>query len=1518
MLTYDKLRVWDATGKELTARMEWTGSRLDLLIEDAAATYPLLIDPTFSQQAYLKASNTGAGDSFGWSVAISGETIVVGAYLEESNATGVNGDESNNDAGNSGAAYVFVRSGTVWSQQAYLKASNTGANDQFGRSVAISGETLVVGAISEDSNATGVNGDATAQANNDAVNSGAAYVFVRSGVTWSQQAYLKASNTGANDEFGISVAISGETIVVGANGEDSNATGVNGDATAQANNDAGGSGAAYVFVRSGGTWSQQAYLKASNTGANDEFGISVAISGETIVVGANGEDSNATGVNGDATAQANNDAGGSGAAYVFVRSGVTWSQQAYLKASNTGANDEFGISVAISGATLVVGAISEDSNATGVNGDATAQANNDAGGSGAAYVFVRSGVTWSQQAYLKASNTGANDQFGISVAISGETIVVGANLEDSNATGVNGDATAQANNDAGGSGAAYVFVRSGVTWSQQAYLKASNTQVVDQFGISVAISGETLVVGAYSEDSNAMGVNGDATAQANNSANTSGAAYVFTFAPTCTAAISNISVPTAIALGGKLEFYAEATGGEGSCKLELGIRPLGSTDPFRFIASVSGVPDKTLQGSTTLIASEFPAGTYELQFKYDCDGDDCEAVVETRLMTIVGSPTIVEADVTPTVCVGERMDFRAQALGGSGSCKLQLEIRPKNPGNPQPYTFIASISGQPTLKLLGSTTLSANTYPPGTYEVRFSYTCDDALLDEVVLEIDVTPKPELKADAKLAYTVCSDEEVSVDLTTLVKDLPDGVSLAFADEQGNLVNNVLTKKMVNKTKDILELEYTVVPLACSPNNCLTDFRVGGQQGDNYIGPTCNGDGTYRTCIYLTGRNLPENIALYRAEINGTTYLPAFFQKLSSNEAVICFSKVVAQGMADVTLFIGDNCSLTKEGLYAEPDCGTPSNCLTDFRVGGLQGDAYVGPMCNNDGTYRTCFYLSGPNLPNDINAYSIEINGKVYPTAFFAQVGPGEVVVCATGIVAQGTADVTIAINGLCALTKTDLYTEPVCGLQPGCISDFRPGGQPGDAYIGPTCNNDGTYRTAFYVTGINLPANQADYSVVINGTTYPAVFFQVLSSTQVVIGVNNIIAQGMADVTINVKDGVCTSTIDDLYTEPSCPVPAMMAIQQTAGAGMMPAPNFENPFPNCCAGEPFTVTLYVLPELSISDTVTIMGVDVADPQDCDSYEMTLDVTVKNTGYAPLDNIDLDLNLSGPDAFGPAFGGILVPPAFVPGKSLLTSNNPLNSAYPTLVPYNGTGDLVNDATGLLNPGDSITIRLTILVHTPNAPAAIAKSTVSAEGNYEGDPLWPKVDQTVRCFARDATQTAVGDCPAVSCELTAYKDVTVTTGSDCDACITASMLIPNHDASCELPLGGYYQILIEGYGTFSDTVCLTRDMFQTEKVKFLVRSVACACTPVWGYLHLEDKTGPMDYDAKKPPTFECTEIDKVLNVSASWTNDQYGWYVAPPTFRDNCCPTSSIKVKVSDAITYHDCDYIQQTDVYATIK
>lgn len=510
-LTYSGLHAWDADGQPVPVRfaaLPDEPSAFAVCIDASHARFPVTIDP-IAQQAYLKASNTNTQDAFGGSVAIAGDTLVVGALGEDSNALGPDGDQDDNTASSSGAAYVFVRNGETWTQQAYLKASNTGGNDFFGTDVAISGDTLIVGAPLEDSKDGGVNGDGN---DNTANASGAAYVFVRNGSAWTQQAYLKASNTGANDFFGASVAISGDTVIVGSQGEDSNETGVDGIGN---DNSAVDSGAAYVFTRIGTTWSQQAYLKASNTGGGDGFGISVDVSGDTVVIGASNEDSNAVGAEGD---EANNSALNAGAAYVFVREGSKWSQQAYLKASNTDGGDGFGVSVAVSGDTLVAAANFESGNASGVNGN---QADNTASASGAAYVFVRNGTAWSQQAYLKASNTGSIDRFGTSAAISGDTVVVGAQFEDSNATGVNGN---QADDSAAASGAAYVFARSGSVWSQSDYLKASNTGGGDGFGIAVAISGDTVVVGANGEASNARGGNGD---QSNNSAPIAGAGYAF-------------------------------------------------------------------------------------------------------------------------------------------------------------------------------------------------------------------------------------------------------------------------------------------------------------------------------------------------------------------------------------------------------------------------------------------------------------------------------------------------------------------------------------------------------------------------------------------------------------------------------------------------------------------------------------------------------------------------------------------------------------------------------------------------------------------------------------------------------------------------------------------------------------------------------------------------------------------------------------------------------------------------------
>jgi trimeric autotransporter adhesin len=250
VLNYAGLTAWDAEGRILPSRFEEDdGSTVRLVVNDRGAVYPVTIDP-IAEQAYLKAGNTDSGDGFGLSVAVSGDTVIVGAQEEDSSAAGVlngSGGSNDNSASSAGAAYVFVREGATWSQQAYLKAGNTDAYDYFGWSVAVSGDTAIVGAYGESSNETGVTNGPGGSADNSASGAGAAYVFMRSGTAWNQRAYLKAGNTDAGDWFGRSVAVSGETAIVGAYGESSNETGTNGPG-GSANNSASSAGATYVFL----------------------------------------------------------------------------------------------------------------------------------------------------------------------------------------------------------------------------------------------------------------------------------------------------------------------------------------------------------------------------------------------------------------------------------------------------------------------------------------------------------------------------------------------------------------------------------------------------------------------------------------------------------------------------------------------------------------------------------------------------------------------------------------------------------------------------------------------------------------------------------------------------------------------------------------------------------------------------------------------------------------------------------------------------------------------------------------------------------------------------------------------------------------------------------------------------------------------------------------------------------------------------------------------------------------------
>src|SRR5215467_4028308 len=430
------------------------GNQNDHSVYSAGAVYVFTRKGNaIEQQAYIKAGSPGETANFGSSVALSrdGNTLAVAAYYESSAAKGINGNEDDRSIPEAGAVYIFVRSGMTWSQQAYIKASNTGnaavgdayaEGDQFGYSISLSddGNTLAVGAIGEDSNATGINGN---QDDNSANQAGAVYVFARAGATWSQQAYVKSTMTRANVWFGYSVAISG-----------------NGDTLAVGEYDADrGKGALYVLTRSGGMWTHQARIQATNAEIQDSLGYSLAISddGNTIASGAADEDCLKPGINPTGCGNDQETNQSSGAAYVFVRNGTTWTQQVFLKASNPGKEDWFGVRIAISGDgnTVAVGAQNEDSAAKGINGK---QDDDSAPEAGAVYLFTRSGTTWTQHSYVKASNTRAGDEFGSSIALSrdGRTLLIGARGEDGGAKGVNGN---QADDSVRDAGAAYLFVR---------------------------------------------------------------------------------------------------------------------------------------------------------------------------------------------------------------------------------------------------------------------------------------------------------------------------------------------------------------------------------------------------------------------------------------------------------------------------------------------------------------------------------------------------------------------------------------------------------------------------------------------------------------------------------------------------------------------------------------------------------------------------------------------------------------------------------------------------------------------------------------------------------------------------------------------------------------------------------------------------------------------------------------------------------------------------------------------------
>ncbi len=374
----------------------------------------------------LTASDGAEEDYFGGAVAVSGDTAVIGAFYDDYGVVDI------------GSAYVFRYDGSDWVEEEKLTPSDGAGEDHFGVSVAVSGDTVVVGSIWDD---------------DDGSYSGSAYVFRYDGSDWVEEEKLTASDGAAHDHFGGSVGISGDTIVVAAYGND----------------DVGPyTGSAYIFRYDGSEWVEEEKLTASDGATYNYFGGSVAVSGDMAVVGATGSDGGS--------------GSDSGSAYVFRYDGSEWVEEEKLSASDGAWGDNLGNSVAISGDTVVAGAINDDDNGSD---------------SGSAYIFRYDGSDWVEEEKLTASDGAAFDSFGGSVAVSGDTAVVGAYADDDNEDG---------------SGSAYVFRYDGSDWVEDAKLTASDAAPNDYLGSRVAISGDTIVAGATSDDDNGLN---------------SGSAYVF-------------------------------------------------------------------------------------------------------------------------------------------------------------------------------------------------------------------------------------------------------------------------------------------------------------------------------------------------------------------------------------------------------------------------------------------------------------------------------------------------------------------------------------------------------------------------------------------------------------------------------------------------------------------------------------------------------------------------------------------------------------------------------------------------------------------------------------------------------------------------------------------------------------------------------------------------------------------------------------------------------------------------------
>ena len=480
--------------------------------KDGEAAYPLTINPIFSLQQKLLAADGATGDIFGSSVALSGNTAVIGAMRD---------DVTQQDQG---SVYVFVRNGAAWTLQQKITASDGAAGDYFGLAVALSGDTLVVGSPLDNIGAK--------------FDQGSVYVFTRSGAVWTQKQKIINSEGAAFDSFGVAVALSDDTLMVSASGAD---IGPNAD-----------QGLVYVFMRNGAEWTQVQKFTASDGGANDFFGDVIALSGETIVVG---QKYDVIGANFN-----------QGSAYVFMRIGGFWTEQQKLTASDGAANDFFGAAVALKDETLVVGAFGAD---IGAN-------NNQ----GSVYIFLRNGAVWTEQQKLTAGDGGAADVFGWAVATNGPDVVVGAV----------GDAI-------GGNawqGSVYVFTRNGAVWTERQKITAGDGAAEDSLGVPLALSDDTLLAGAQGDN---IGANLN-----------QGSAYIFTIATCSQLMLDPQTLPNGV-MGVPYSETLTATGG---------------SEPYTFVAQAGLPPGLSLNANGLLSGTPTEDGNFNIRLRI-VDANGCSS-----------------------------------------------------------------------------------------------------------------------------------------------------------------------------------------------------------------------------------------------------------------------------------------------------------------------------------------------------------------------------------------------------------------------------------------------------------------------------------------------------------------------------------------------------------------------------------------------------------------------------------------------------------------------------------------------------------------------------------------------------------------------------------------------------------------------------------------------------------------------------------------------------------------------------